>query len=31
MITHVAPSRPRVRQFYVNREQVHACVIDDRA
>jgi hypothetical protein len=28
MITHIAPSQPRVRRFYVDREQVHACTID---
>ncbi|HVJ97922.1 MAG TPA: hypothetical protein VNC41_13910 [Acidimicrobiia bacterium] len=31
MITHVAPSKPRVRQFFVDRDQIHACTIQDRA
>jgi hypothetical protein len=31
MITHVAPSKPRVRQFFVDRDQIHACTIEDHA
>jgi hypothetical protein len=31
MITHVVPSKPRVRQFFVDRDQIHACTIEPHA